>query len=368
MKKILFIFEDGRFGGPHSQFLNILDSLSKKINVYVLFPKQESKSFDEKLRNKKVTKFVINIKYLSIKFSILINYIFFFIFDIFKIIKVVSKNNFDFICVYTGTYSLRSIIAAKILNKKIIWYIHDTYDNFFNRIIFKYFSNDIYLVVFSSNKSKSNYLKGNKQNLNHLVLQSVINFDEFKYNKKIKSKVNKKIKILAAGNFSPVKNFELFLKIAKLNTNNINFKFNLVGNTWNTQIKYRRKILFLKNKYNLKNLSIINKKNLKNYLDNSDYFFCTSKSESSSVLILEAIKSGCIIFSTHVGDMNININKYKFGFMINEKKLVDIGLIINNIEKNNKLKKKLILNGYRFLKKEHDISMYLSKFLKKLKI
>ncbi len=368
MKNILFVFEDGRYGGPHSHFINIVNGLSKKINISILFPRKDSFVFDKKLNNKKLIKFKVDILYLSLKFELFIKYIFFFISDTYKIKKIISKNNFDFICVYTGTFSVRSLIAAKILNKKIIWYIHDAYESPINQIIFRLFSKYVYLTIFSSNKSKSNYLSVKNRNLNYLVLQSVINLDEINLKKNIKLKNKKKITILSAGNFSPVKNFELFLEIASINLNTHNFNFKLVGNTWSTQINYRKKLLNLKKKNYLQNLNIINDKNLKSYLDNSDYFICTSKSESSPVLILEAIKRGCIIFSTNVGDMNKNINKYKFGYVINERKLNKIKTTINNIEKNNNQKKKLLINGNLFLKKEHDLKLYLNKFLQKLNI
>ena len=172
--------------------------------------------------------------------------------------------------------------------------------------------------------------------------------------------------ILAAGNFSPVKNFELFLKIANFNKNNKNFIFYLVGNTWKTQNKYKKKIIELKKNYNLPNVRIIHDKRLDNYLKKADYFFCTSKSESSSLLILEAIKHKCIIFSTNVGDMMSSLKRCKYGFMINEKNIANISYKINNIEKSFKLKSKLISNGKKYLDKFHNVENYVEKLILKI--
>ena len=47
-KNIAVIFEDSRYGGPHSQFLNLAQILKKKINFKVLISNIESSYFEKK--------------------------------------------------------------------------------------------------------------------------------------------------------------------------------------------------------------------------------------------------------------------------------------------------------------------------------
>ena len=56
LNNISVIFEDSRYGGPHSQFCNLAKILKTKVNFKILISNLESNFFEKKLNN-------INIKY-----------------------------------------------------------------------------------------------------------------------------------------------------------------------------------------------------------------------------------------------------------------------------------------------------------------
>ena len=362
-KNILFIFEDSRYGGPHSNFLNFYDKLKLKLNISVLYTKKESNLFGKKLVKKKIKAKKIDLSFLSLKFDHLLLYCLNFFFDIFKIKREITEKNFDFVCVYTGIYSIKSLIACILSNKKIIWYMHDTYQNYINQFIFRFFFSKVYKVIFSSKKSRKAYLNNNLSTYKTTVLHSVIDIKQKVKTGKIN---NNKISIISAGNFSPVKNFEFFLDIANINKKNKNFDFFLVGNTWNTQNGYLEKILKIKKEREISNLKIIQNQNLLKYLRKADYFFCTSISESSPLLILEAIKNDCIIFSTNVGDVKDSLRRYKYGYIIDKKNIKQISTKIIQIEKSKLKKSKLLSNGKNYLHDQHNVNNYVKKFLLKV--
>ena len=79
IKKICYVDEDGRFGGPQQRMLLIASELkNQNIDVDIVIPKDETDIFKNKLLEKKIKFYELNITRLSLKPSFLIKYILFF--------------------------------------------------------------------------------------------------------------------------------------------------------------------------------------------------------------------------------------------------------------------------------------------------
>lgn len=79
IKKICYVDEDGRFGGPQQRMLVIASELKKKnIDVEIIIPKDETEIFKKKLLESKIKFYELNITRLSLRLNFLIKYIFFF--------------------------------------------------------------------------------------------------------------------------------------------------------------------------------------------------------------------------------------------------------------------------------------------------
>jgi len=354
-KKILFLFEDARFGGPHAQFINLCKKITINCEIDCLIPKENNKIFFFKLSRLGLKRIIqLNISWITKDLLKILKYIIFFPFFLFKLLNIFKINKYDVICIYGGSFCYQSIIAAIFSKKIIIWFIHDTYKYKWNLMFFWVVSRFVKHIVYTSFRSKKIYNKFCKSS-NISVLKSAI-----KINKNILKKNNKLI--LCAGNFNKIKNFKLFLNIAKLFVDDDKIKFILAGNVWNNQNYYYKYILDQKQKMKLNNMQIIKTSNIQKFLIKSNYFILTSLYESSPLIVLEALNYNNIIFSTDVGDLKSDINKNKFGFIIN-KDLNKLKAKIYELIKLKKYNRELISKGKIFLAKNHNINIYAKKFI-----
>jgi glycosyltransferase involved in cell wall biosynthesis len=312
LNNISVIFEDSRYGGPHSQFCNLAKILKTKVNFKILISNLESNFFEKKLNN-------INIKYQKKKIFFLssnkkniINYFIFFLKDIILIIHILNKNNSEYVYLPGGSSCFKSVIASLLLKKKIIWHIHDAHSNFCLRFIFLVLSIFVWKIIFASKKSFDfypNYLGQKKIK----ILQSAV------FKKHIKRKIlKKKMNVALVANFNPIKNIELFLKIVNMYKNNKKFFFYLIGQVWNTKADYYLKCKKIIENNDIKNLKIYNKIPNKFY-NKIHLLLCTSLSESSPLSLWEAVSANIPIITTDIGDIKILNKKIKFAYVINKK-------------------------------------------------
>ena len=345
-KKINIIFEESRYGGPQSHFIQINSNLKKNFLITYFLNKNGSEYFKKKLLNQNSKIKIINFSPLSKKFISFLKYFLFFYLDIKNIKKILLKNDPDMIHVMGGVYSIKSLIASFLTKKKIIWHITDCYSPFYLKIFFLLFYKNCNGIIFASKKSKNYYLKGNSYN--HKIIPSPISINKKKKN----YNTNDKFLIGSTCNISKIKGIEFLLKIAKKfeKYKDKNILFEIHGRVFKSQKKYLEKLLNLKKENNIKNLTF-----RKGYTDpikilkKFDLYLSTSLSESSPTSIWEAMSYGLPIISTKVGDVNLIFKRFN-----NLIKFDDIDFahsIIDKYIKSSIKRKKLGNFSYKYAKK-----------------
>ena len=79
IRRICYVDEDGRFGGPQQRMLLVASKLkAKNVEVDFVIPKDETKIFKKKLLSKGLKFHELNITRLSLKISFLLKYFLFF--------------------------------------------------------------------------------------------------------------------------------------------------------------------------------------------------------------------------------------------------------------------------------------------------
>lgn len=355
MIKNCHIFEDGRFGGPHQVFMNLQSQKITNMSNDVIFFREQSITFKKKLKFTKCSYFSIN--YFFLKRNNFIKY-FLFIFRFYKILKKISKKNYDFYIIHNPNKSFVSIICLYFLKQKNIFYFHDNKTNFFLKKILSLLKFTTTGCIFSSHSSRKYYQEfSNKKNY---VIHSSSNKLKF-------TKIhNKEFTIGTCANLSPVKNIIFFLKIANLFKDRKDIKFVILGNYWLTQTKYYKECIHFKQKNDLKNVDFyINHKNFKKIFSSFDLYLCTSFSESCPVSIIEAMSNGVPIISSNVGDVKkiINNKKNKCGEVL-ELNLLKFEESINKYKNDKKLYYKISKNCKNYFKKKFTNNVYSLNFKK----
>lgn len=365
MNKILFIFEDSRFGGPHEFTLNLIKNIKKEFLCRIYYSDKDSLTFIKKIKSNNIISKKLKICLLTKNIFMLLKYFFNFPFDLFRILKVIKKENPKCVYITNGFYSIRTILACAILKKKFVFHFHDTYCNFIFYKIGFFLSKLANCVIFSSYKSFKFYRKFFKKKKKLIVQSGVVVEKYFKY----QDNYNKKFfHITTVGNISPVKNLKLFFEIAKL-INIKNVKFNLIGRVWSSQKNYYET---LKKEYSLvikQKVKIFHSMNdiKKFHKKKTDLYLCTSLFESSPVAVWEALSLGIPIISTDVGDLNKLNNSYKFGVITKSFSAKKISNFISKLYNEKKKLEWLSANSSKFAAKELDIKVIAKRICEFLK-
>ena len=152
-------------------------------------------------------------------------------------------------------------------------------------------------------------------------------------------------KIFSVGRLIDQKNFK---KLIELFSDSI-FEVNIAGDGPDREalLNYAEK----KN-CNLKLLGQIENKELLKYYTNYKFFLSTSNYEGNPKALLEAMASGCIVFTTKNKNSLEIIENNKNGFFIESN---NISNKVENLLENPELAKKIIENGYETIRKNYLI-------------
>ena len=361
-KTLLVIFEDSRYGGPHSQFNNLAKILKKKINFKLLISKTECKLFEKQLNKIDINYEKRKLHYLSNYKGILLLYINTFFEELLLLINFLKKNKSKYLYIPGGSSSVKSVIAGIITRKKIFWHIHDVHSNIMLRLSYFIFSFFVYKIIFASKKSYEFYPNFFNKKKIHIFQSAVFKDGQ----KKLKKKKLYQFNVGMIANFNPIKNIEFFLRIIKKFKYDNNFYFYLYGQVWHTQKSYFNLCnkIILNNK--IKNLKILSKINNNFFFKKIDLYICTSKSESSPLSIWEAVSKNIPVISTNVGDIERLNKKKKFAYVINSE---NENLFYKKIKKlclDHKTYIKMCENSALAYKKFFDIETYAKRFIKLL--
>jgi glycosyltransferase involved in cell wall biosynthesis len=322
--------EEARLGGPQMRMALIASSFNKmlfnkKIDLTLIFPKDESKDFQNKCH-------LMNIKYhlfptskISRNFFNIIKYLVLFPYEIIILAMFLKKKSFDIVHISGGCFHLKGVIAAKIAGIKVLWELNDTYAPLFMRIIFFFISYFADYLVFASYRTRKYYGKFNLFKKKSFVIQSPVdtNFYDpsFSYpNEKYIEKLVKEKKIIigTVANVSPVKGFETLIKTAKkLSSYSDKIVFLVVGAIHKSQRKYYNNLLTIIKKEKIKNFFFLGPRNDTRHIVNSmNIYICCSNNESSPLSLWEAMSMKKTIISTNVGDVHEFISNNVSGYIV----------------------------------------------------
>ena len=318
--KIGFVIYSLGSGGAERVLVNLANFLSKKYEVYI-FTFSNDDSFYELDEN--ITHVKLNLaKNSKNKFETILN--------IFKRIKALRDNfkNLDVVISFMIHINILSIIASKLLNKKIIISERIEYSfygkkiNFLKKIFYP-FAN--YLIVLT-NEDKKNYkfLKKVEVIPNPVILP------------KCSSDKKEKI-ILAVGRLDKQKGFDTLIEVfSKIDTD---YKLYIVG-----EGKERNNLENLINSLNLKGKVFLvgRQKEIYKWYEKASIFVLASRKEGFPNVLIEAMACGCacIAFDCPSGPGEI-IDNMKNGILVENQNKEKLKEAIELLIKDKNLREKL---------------------------
>jgi len=261
----------------------------------------------------------------------------FYFFIIFHLILTRKKYHVLHIHGDWSSVFFSKIIKNCINAKKVIFSIHDDFNNNFSRIFFKKKLRHID-IFFSTGYNSFQFLK--KTNKPNTFFQpsgvSSLFFADCGINI-----MNKNIDVISIGNLVSKKNLDLVLNIAKSLPNN---SFVIVGE--GNQRRHLSSRIKNEKIYNLELIGHKTQQQVKNLLCMSRLFLHTAKIEGTPTSIMEAMAVGLPIISTNAGGIKKVIGSDNFLFEEKEefveaiKKLLADNELYKEISSLNKLKAK----------------------------
>ncbi len=355
MKKICYVDEDGRFGGPQQRMLIVANELKNRgYTIDFLIPKDEIDIFKQKLIKNNLNFYQLNLTRLSLKPLFLIRYIVLFFYEIYLLVNFFKKKKYDIIQA-NSTPQFKAIIASIILKLNSVWVIEDSY---FPKIIvylFRIFARISNCKIIYTSERVYNFYFKDKPNLKNHKAEIFAPINTYIFDKNIKfSKpaylFDNKIVITTVAGIVPVKGIEFFLKAAEiLHSRNYDLEFIIAGSNISSQKKYYSKIkkIIDKKKY-IKHIGMCD--NVPQLLANSDIFVCTSVSEAGPMTVYEAMLMELPVVTTDVGACNQIIKDYVSGIIVPIKMPEKIAEAVEKLINDKKLRNTIGKNAHDFAK------------------
>ena len=360
-KKIIYIDEDARYGGPQHRMILVANQLRKDFDFLFLISSDENKLFKRKLIQNSLNFKEIKITRLSKHKKTLIKYLFFFIPELISLILNLKKLNADIVQV-NSTPHFKALLASSILRIPTIWVLEDSNLPYQVKIIFNllFFIFKPKIIV-TSQIVKKYYLKNQKFSKKIRKIYAPASIKEFNYKKFKNKKINTNlIKILMIANLTKIKGIEIFLDIVKKSPKG--FKFILCGGFTNTNKNY---VKYLTNEFKLykKKLNYIGHVNyIPKVISKCDILLCTSLSEAGPMTSIEGMLMKKPLISNKVGVIPELFQNKKNTLIVrkNETKyfLKNIKLLISN----DRLKNKIIEDAYKVAIKNFSIETISKKY------
>lgn len=332
MVKILNVLLDNHIGGPQVRVISIAKELRKCGIETIILSHDGDGDFAEWARNENFR--VYQIKLDSPQRSLLLNLRLFLKFpvSIFRIFKIIKKENVDIIHV-NGLLNFQAPIAASLTHKKVVWHlIGSLYPKILVVLLMpfiKIMANKIIFVAsilseyYICNKIESSKLPFRIiyecVDVNHFNPATISKSDSNRLRDEFGINSNEYI-IGSIGNVGNVKGYEYFIQGASLIKKRINnIKFLIVGDLFeseNRQYYKQLKNLVISLKLEQDIIFTGKRKDIPQLLFLFDVFLLTSITEGTPIAILEAMAMEKPIVATNVGGIPEQVINGESGLII----------------------------------------------------
>jgi len=367
--KLLVINYGSFFGGAEKSIIDILDSLSKKYDVEIVWL-IENKNMEKKIKKRRYNYFRIDIGNIEKTLFGFLKIFYFSIKTFFKIIKIKP----DIIITNTNRSHLIGSIASAMSFKKCFWILHDYYFNRIAKNILKPLAKKIICV----SENLKDYYSNNKNNSKYVIIPNGLDMNIIKKKyREIKDKQKEHVKEkfiigFATARFDKWKgltylidSFNKFIKEYKVN----NAELVIAGEPQKYDYKNFKE---MKKNIKMKNLERHVKfvgwvKDIYDFFYRSDIVVLTSKSknggpESFGRTIIESWSVKTPVISTRCGGPESIIESGKNGFLVDEDDIDEMAGVLYKLYSDKSLRNKLGENGYSKIMEKYCLDKITKKY------
>ena len=354
--KILFVIPNSQISGAEGQLLLLIENLDRnQFDIETSCLEGEGPFSD----------YVKSIGFITNDFDRKMSYDFSRLIKLYKLIK---RKKYDIIIPFCWSAIQYTRLASYLLPSIHVACErgHD-YDKISIENIISMFLDPISeLIIFNSKNQMNGFLNNFRfKKVPVKTIYNGINIDSFKGDK-IDTlhnglKISKGTKLIGTvGNFTKVKNFEMFIDVCERISNKYgNVKFLAIGDGHNRKIY--ESIVVSKN-LQKKLIFLGYKKEINQIFPMLDIFLLTSNREGMPNVIMEAMASKIPVISTSIDGAKELINHETNGFLVERKDISGMVNIILNIFKDNYDIDKIKSNAYENISKNFSVNKMVNQY------
>lgn len=374
--KIANIIEDGRLAGPQIRIAEVSRILStgrirtdegSELENTVILPKYHNSQFIIRLEEFGVPYVTVPLHRLSKEKKSFLAYVFFFPFEIIKLVSLFKKRRFDVIHVSGGAWQIKGVIAGKLAGVKVLWHLNDTKTPGFIKKIFSVLSGwGASGFIVAGERVRKVYLENSARAEGKPVFEipAPVNCSIFDPSKVEKAELEDHgIKIVTVGNINPFKGVEYFIQMAEiLNHKHDDLQFYIIGPHLDSQKKYIQDLKELANRLELKNLVFYGPSlEIPKILKAADIYVCSSTHEASPTSVWEAMAMEKPIVATDVGDIFRYITNEVNGYVVSPEDPSQLADHVELLLENRKNWEKFGKRSREIVKEALDVSIIAGK-------
>jgi glycosyltransferase involved in cell wall biosynthesis len=297
--KILYILEDGRLGGMAKMILDIAAGVSSNS-----IAKDDSGAVLKIARSLNLNVSLLDIRFLSKKPSLVFRYFIYFIPDLIKILGEIRRFKPDIVYCNSSQH-IKGVLAGRLLRKKLIWHLHDTWQP---EPIMKLFraTRAILGVKYFVASSRRTMIYYNLPDQNTFISIPPVNTVDFSP-VATQKRMTDKFTVLSVSNINPDKGIDTLIQTAaRVNEVRNDVRFKVVGLVPDTQTKFFDELSVLTRQLKVENVEFLGQRfDIRELLSEADIYLCSSNNESGPISVFEAMSMEIPIVSTDVGDLRM---------------------------------------------------------------
>jgi len=290
----------------------------------------------------------------------------------FKILSYINRHKIDYIYVNDSRSMLYSIIASKLLNKKIIWYIRsDVTNSRITRFSFKHANQIITIAKGVLKDLPVDFIREHKDKITNIY--TGFDFDKFKLIEREEAK--KKLDILPGrkvigylGSINYRKGIDLlvesFIEMARRDES---LELLIVGDVSEGHEEYWDELIDKLNRSRVNYKYIPYTSEVSKIYCSMDIFVLPSRAEGLPRVVIEAMAHKVPVVSTNVGGVREIIVDGENGFVIKENQSKELNEALETIIEDEQLSKGLSKAAYEQIKYKFSLKEFNENINKLLK-
>lgn len=303
MPHILYILEDGRFGGMPKMIADLANGIGKEnVNTRIIVGLKDSDYLLSTIAAHNIPVETIPLHILSKNLKAISLFLLYFLPDILRLVVAIRKYKPDVIYC-NGSQHIKGVIAARLAGKRVIWHMHDTYQPQLILTLFNIVRRVFRVKYFAASCERT--ISFYKLPLETTLL-SRPPVDTQEFQPKTHRKGNQSsYTVISVANVNPDKGLDTLIQtVAKVNEQRNDVQFLIVGLIPETQQNLYNELLALTNRLKISNLKFLGqRKDIQTLLSDADVYLCCSNNESGPISVFEAMAMELPVVATNVGDL-----------------------------------------------------------------